>query len=195
MALIPCYECSREISDKAFTCPHCGAPKEEQPSQAEEVEVVESVALENEPAPTPPKEPESVVSKPDSKEPLSAGLKVALSFGVVLFWVAVVRTWWTGAPDRSMGLLDMIPVIFIWWLWSAKGPRVSARTSSPKPHAPTTTRKSPPRHPLTGAPIISSKDGDLDHQAEAKKVDSTVEKSPPRHPLTGAPIISSKDGG
>ena len=29
MALIPCYECEREISDKAPACPHCGAPKEE----------------------------------------------------------------------------------------------------------------------------------------------------------------------
>ena len=29
MALIDCHECSREISDKAPNCPHCGAPKEE----------------------------------------------------------------------------------------------------------------------------------------------------------------------
>jgi len=27
MALIPCYECEKEISDKAPACPHCGAPK------------------------------------------------------------------------------------------------------------------------------------------------------------------------
>lgn len=26
MALINCKECSKEISDKAQTCPHCGAP-------------------------------------------------------------------------------------------------------------------------------------------------------------------------
>ena len=26
MALIKCIECSREISDKATTCPHCGCP-------------------------------------------------------------------------------------------------------------------------------------------------------------------------
>ena len=30
MALIPCYECEKEISDKAAACPRCGAPKEEQ---------------------------------------------------------------------------------------------------------------------------------------------------------------------
>ena len=27
MALIKCYECGKEISDKAPACPHCGAPK------------------------------------------------------------------------------------------------------------------------------------------------------------------------
>jgi len=27
MALIKCYECSKDISDKANSCPHCGAPK------------------------------------------------------------------------------------------------------------------------------------------------------------------------
>lgn len=26
MALIPCTECRKEISDQAFSCPHCGAP-------------------------------------------------------------------------------------------------------------------------------------------------------------------------
>lgn len=26
MALIKCSECGKEISDKAYTCPHCGAP-------------------------------------------------------------------------------------------------------------------------------------------------------------------------
>ena len=27
MALIKCYECGKEISDKAPSCPHCRAPK------------------------------------------------------------------------------------------------------------------------------------------------------------------------
>ena len=26
MALIPCYECKREVSTLAASCPHCGAP-------------------------------------------------------------------------------------------------------------------------------------------------------------------------
>lgn len=30
MALIQCYECSKEISDKAPACPQCGAPKHQQ---------------------------------------------------------------------------------------------------------------------------------------------------------------------
>ena len=29
MSLIKCYECSKEISDRAKSCPHCGAPKKE----------------------------------------------------------------------------------------------------------------------------------------------------------------------
>jgi hypothetical protein len=49
MALIPCYECEKEISDKAAACPQCGAPKEEQPHQIEEAEILESVAVVDEP--------------------------------------------------------------------------------------------------------------------------------------------------
>ena len=70
MALIPCYECEREISDKAPACPHCGAPKEEQPPQIEEAEILESVAVVDEPEPitqeivsAPSTEPESVATK------------------------------------------------------------------------------------------------------------------------------------
>jgi len=48
-ALIKCYECEKEISDKAPACPHCGAPKEEQPPQIEEAEILESVATVDEP--------------------------------------------------------------------------------------------------------------------------------------------------
>jgi len=40
MALINCYECNREISDRANTCPHCGAPIE-----GKEVEVTDVVPL------------------------------------------------------------------------------------------------------------------------------------------------------
>ena len=34
MALIQCHECSKEVSDEALACPHCGAPKADaQPSK------------------------------------------------------------------------------------------------------------------------------------------------------------------
>jgi len=33
MALISCPECGKEISDKAFACPHCGNPMNPQPQQ------------------------------------------------------------------------------------------------------------------------------------------------------------------
>ena len=32
MALVPCVECGREISEKAKTCPHCGYPFAEKES-------------------------------------------------------------------------------------------------------------------------------------------------------------------
>ena len=35
MALIKCYECNRQISDQATTCPHCGAPQDTQTSPEE----------------------------------------------------------------------------------------------------------------------------------------------------------------
>ena len=70
MALIECYECEKEISDKAPACPHCGAPKEEQPPEIEEAEILESVAVVDEPEPitqetisAPSTDPEPVVTK------------------------------------------------------------------------------------------------------------------------------------
>jgi len=38
MALINCYECNKEISDRAKACPHCGAPIEN-----EVVEIIEDI--------------------------------------------------------------------------------------------------------------------------------------------------------
>ena len=37
MALIKCYECSKEISDKANSCPHCGAPKIDSKSTSQKI--------------------------------------------------------------------------------------------------------------------------------------------------------------
>jgi hypothetical protein len=70
MALIKCYECEKEISDQAPACPHCGAPKEEQPPQIEEAEIPEGVAVVDEPEPitqetvsAPTTEPEPLAEK------------------------------------------------------------------------------------------------------------------------------------
>ena len=38
MALIPCHECGKEISDQAEACPHCGAPvKKPEPPKVEDM--------------------------------------------------------------------------------------------------------------------------------------------------------------
>lgn len=37
---------------------------------------------------------------------------------IIVFWVVVVRTWWTGSPSGSMGLLDLIPAWICWkYVW------------------------------------------------------------------------------
>lgn len=36
MPLIKCYECGKNISDKALSCPHCGAPTHPEPIKTEE---------------------------------------------------------------------------------------------------------------------------------------------------------------
>jgi phage regulator Rha-like protein len=50
MALINCYECGKEISDKAQACPHCGAPVEEITEDiipiSEETEILKPNAIE-----------------------------------------------------------------------------------------------------------------------------------------------------
>lgn len=39
MALVPCSECGREVSDKAAACPQCGAPVAQQPTATPVVRV------------------------------------------------------------------------------------------------------------------------------------------------------------
>ena len=91
LALIKCYECEKEISDKAPACPHCGAPKEEQPPELEEAEILESVAVVDEPEPitqetvsAPSTEPEPVATKDEGFNKV-----VAIAVGAI------------GIPDRS----------------------------------------------------------------------------------------------
>ena len=102
MALILCYECEKEISDKAPACPHCGAPKEEQPPQIEEAEILESVAAVDEPEPitqetvsAPSTEPEPVATK---DERFNQG--VAFAVGAFVFMIARAL----GVSDVSMAV-------------------------------------------------------------------------------------------
>ena len=46
MALINCYECNKEISDRAKSCPHCGAPIENE--VVEMIEDIEPISVETE---------------------------------------------------------------------------------------------------------------------------------------------------
>jgi hypothetical protein len=90
MALVQCYECEKEVSDKAPACPHCGAPKEEQPPQIEKAEILESVAVVDEPEPitqetvsAPSTEPEPVATKDERFNPV-----VAFSVGAFVLQIA-----------------------------------------------------------------------------------------------------------
>jgi hypothetical protein len=102
MALIKCYECEREISDKAPACPHCGAPKEALPPEIEEAEILESVAVVDEPEPitqetisAPSTEPEPVATK---DERFNQG--VAFAVGAFVFMIARAL----GVSDVSMAV-------------------------------------------------------------------------------------------
>jgi len=106
MVLIPCYECEKEISDKAPACPHCGAPKEGRPPQIEEAEILESVAVVDEPEPitqetvsAPSTEPEPVATKDEGFNPV-----VAIAVGGLVF--QIVRS-----LGINLGALTVVPLI------------------------------------------------------------------------------------
>jgi hypothetical protein len=87
MALIQCYECEREISDKAAACPHCGAPKEEQPPKLEEVEILESVAVLEEPEPINQETVSVPFTEPEPGATKDAGFNLFVMTAVVaLVW-------------------------------------------------------------------------------------------------------------
>ena len=87
MALIQCQECKQEISDRATTCPHCGAP---QTPRA--------------PAPPPPPTPPAGPAAPRSRSGawLLTGL-LALVFGV---YAVVQRT--RATPPAQKWLVDNV---------------------------------------------------------------------------------------
>lgn len=45
MALVRCEECSREISDRAFSCPQCGFPRRARSSMSRALKVLIALAL------------------------------------------------------------------------------------------------------------------------------------------------------
>ena len=113
MALILCYECEKEISDKAPACPHCGAPKEALPPEREEAEILESVAVVDEPEPitqetvsAPSTEPEPVATKEAlPPEPLATkdkGFNKVVAIAVGAFVLQIARE--LGVNNFSMAV-------------------------------------------------------------------------------------------
>ena len=105
---------------------------------------------------------------PGQNEAMSTTAKWVLTIAIPLFWVAVVRTVMTGAPDRSMGLLDLIPVALIWWVWGWKWkPDESGSHDSKVPTPSPVISASPPapipEYPHT-SPAATSKPDDLGQQ-------------------------------
>ena len=138
MALIPCYECEKEISDKAPACPHCGAPKEEQPPQIEEAEILESVAVVDEPEPitqetvsAPSREPEPVATKDERFNQyvtLVVGAFVwqiartlGIGLGFLLAGIPMVLLHRYGkkqSPQVYAGILAALFVVFVIAIWA-----------------------------------------------------------------------------
>jgi hypothetical protein len=95
MALITCPDCSREVSDRAPTCPGCGAP----------------IATS--------RDVDSVGTPLTTTQLTSKHLKAHALFGILLILVGLGFAW-VAPPDTHpawvivTGLL--IPIGFIWWL-------------------------------------------------------------------------------
>ena len=79
MALISCPECGKEISDKAFACPHCGNPMNPQPQQVQNPQQITKSADANAGRQKKP-------SKAWSKVLLAVILVIAIIGGGWYFW-------------------------------------------------------------------------------------------------------------
>ena len=133
MALIKCYECSREISDKAPACPHCGAPKEEQPPQIEEAEILESVAVVDEPEPVATKDERfnQYVTLVVGAFVWQIARTLGIGLGFLLAGIPMVLLHRYGkkqSPQVYAGILAALFVVFVIAIWA--GPRGTTSADS-----------------------------------------------------------------
>lgn len=97
MALIPCPECAREVSDKANACPHCGNPLAATAPRA-----------------TAPLLVATAPGKAVTTEATGKGWKLLQAIGVVMVCIGVVSCAGAGdAPGRS-GTLMMSSSLILW---------------------------------------------------------------------------------
>ncbi len=95
MSLIPCAECGRQVSDKAASCPQCGAPIAKRGPEpvvttqltAKKFKLQELIAVVAVISGT----VIAIVAEPGGGRFFGAGLLLA---GVVLFISARIRAWW-----------------------------------------------------------------------------------------------------
>ena len=101
MALIKCSECGNSVSDKAVTCPHCGAPI----SRAKETAAAG----------------QALTTVQQTSKKLKAELLLAIglaSFGFLLLWLEGSSSQYgaIGGGLAAVGLLwFLITRIRIWW--------------------------------------------------------------------------------
>lgn len=100
MALIHCAECNREISDRAVSCPGCGAPIAAQPSGPDSAEAVQTI---------------QATGKSWKGQQLLAFLLIAIGVFVAVGWGAAGSG--TGAAAGSI----MFIVGFIWFIGARVG--------------------------------------------------------------------------
>ena len=161
MVLISCHECSKEISDKATACPHCGVPANDRPvlchdckrsitsatsfgfekfplcrecdrkMRSEEKQRKNKAQAYSGPAKQTPEQDEALdessegrLAKKESSSPLAAGYKLLWTFWALLFWAVQINSGiFRESSFSSMGFWNLIPAVFVLWLWSSKGPR------------------------------------------------------------------------
>ena len=133
MALIKCYECETEISDKAPACPHCGAPKEEHPPQIEEAEILESVAVVDEPEPVATKDERfnQYVTLVVGAFVWQIARTLGIGLGFLLAGIPMVLLHRYGkkqSPQVYAGVLAALFVVFVIAIWA--GPRGTTSADS-----------------------------------------------------------------